>query len=301
MDAVTGAFGYTGKYIARRLLAEGREVITLTGNPHRLNPFGEQVRAFPFDFDHPSALAARLKGVDTLYNTYWVRFPHGETSYESAVENTRTLISAAKTAGVRRFVHVSITNPSPDSPLPYFRGKGILEGNIQASGLSYAIIRPTVIFGQEDILINNIAFLLRRFPLFAVPGDGQYRLQPIFVEDIAEIAVRAAKSAENLVLDAAGPEVFTFEQLGQTIAAQIGRRPLLIHLPPLATWLLSAIISLWVKDVVLTRDEVRGLMAGLLVTDGLPTGGTRLSDWLEQNKNTVGKHYASELRRHYRS
>jgi NADH dehydrogenase len=191
LHVVTGAFGYTGKYITRRLLAKGVRVKTLTGHPDRENSFGDQVTVAPFNFDDPVALAESLRGATTLYNTYWVRFEHGDATFAKAVENTKTLIAAAGEAGVSRIVHVSITNPSPDSALPYFKGKALLEEAIIQSGLSYAIIRPTVIFGLEDILVNNIAWILRRFPVFAVPGGGGYRLQPIYVEDMADIAVSA--------------------------------------------------------------------------------------------------------------
>ncbi len=299
LNAVTGAFGYTGKYITRRLLAEGHHVLTLTGSPGRPNPFGEQVEVHPFNFDNPEALAASLKGVDTLYNTYWVRFSHGETTHDLAVANTRTLLQAAKNAGVRRVVHVSITNPSLDSPLPYFRGKALLEQTIQGSGLSYAILRPAVIFGKEDILINNIAWLLRKFPVFVIPGKGDYSLQPIFIEDMAELAVRAGAGEENQIIDAVGPETFTFNQLARRIAQTVGSRSLIIHLPPPVAHFLSKIIGLLVGDVILTRNEVRGLMDNLLITDSPPTGNTRLSDWLKENAASVGGEYASELKRHY--
>lgn len=179
LNVVTGAFGYTGKHIARHLLDIGKQVRTITGHPDRDNPFGGRVPAFPFNFDNPAALVKNLRGATTLYNTYWVRFNRGRVSFDTAVENTRKLISACVDAGVQRIVHVSITNASADSPLPYFRGKGLLETEIIQSGLSYAIIRPTVIFGPEDVLINNIAWLLRRFPVFAVPGAGDCRLQPV--------------------------------------------------------------------------------------------------------------------------
>ena len=111
-DAVTGAFGYTGKYIARRLLALGRRVRTLTGNPKRPSPFGDRVEAVPLAFDQPQELTRSLAGAVTLYNTYWVRFPYGEVSFETAVENTGRLVRAAEEAGVRRIVHISITNAS---------------------------------------------------------------------------------------------------------------------------------------------------------------------------------------------
>lgn len=301
MDAVTGAFGYTGKYITRLLLAQGREVITLTGHPDRPNEFGGKVRAFPYRFDRPEELAKCLEGVETLYNTYWVRFDHGATTFASAVRNTRALFQAAKQAGVRRIVHTSITNPSLDSPLPYFRGKAELEKDLQELGVSYAILRPTVLFGLEDILINNIAYLVRRFPIFAIPGDGEYRLQPIFVEDYARLAVELGSGVENCLMDAVGPDVFTFNQLVTLIAESLHRRPWLVHLPPSLVLPLSGVIGWWMKDVTLTWDEYRGLSAGLLVSAQAPTGRTRLDDWLAENAQRVGMQYASELERHYRT
>jgi uncharacterized protein YbjT (DUF2867 family) len=300
VDVVTGAFGYTGKYITERLLAADRSVRTLTGHPDRPNPFGDRVSVFPFNFDRPAALVESLRGADALFNTYWVRFAHGDTSFDVAVENTETLLRAAKEAGVRKTVHVSIANPSADSPLPYFRGKAALEEAVADSGLAYAVIRPTVIFGREGILINNIAWLLRRFPVFAIPGRGDYRLQPVFVGDVADMAVRAAREPGNAVFDAVGPETFTFDELVRLVAGKTDSRARVIHLPYGAALLASRLIGHVVRDVVLTRDEVAGLTSGLLVSDGPPTGSTRLSDWLEENAATLGRQYASELGRHYR-
>lgn len=300
VNVVTGAFGYTGKYITRRLLSMGKRVITLTGHPNRPNPFGNQVGVFPFNFDNPGELGQSLRGATTLYNTYWVRFSHGQVTFEKAVENTKTLIRAAEEAGVGRIVHVSITNASEDSPLPYFRGKGLLERTIIQSKLSYAIIRPTVIFGTEDILINNIAWLLRRSPVFAVPGSGDYLIQPVFVEDVAEIAVGAGHQDANLVIDAVGPEVYTFEAMVRLIAEKVRSRAKIIHLRPGLALFLSRLVSCLVRDVLLTRDEIEGLMSNLLVSEGPPTGRTRMSEWLEQKADIVGTRYASELARHYR-
>src|SRR5690348_53071 len=187
--AVTGAFGYSGRYIARRLLEAGHSVITLTNSPHRANPFGEQVRAFPFHFDQPSRLRDSLQGIDVLINTYWVRFDYPGFTHAQAVANTRILFQTAKAAGVRRVVHVSITNPDLHSDLPYFRGKAELELALRESGLSYCILRPTVLFGKEDVLINNIAWFLRHLPAVGVFGAGEYKLQPIYVDDLAAAAV----------------------------------------------------------------------------------------------------------------
>lgn len=298
--AVTGALGYTGRYITRLLLAGGKRVKSITGHPNRPNPFGHRVSAAPFNFDKPDELTKSLQGATTFINTYWVRFPYGQVTYDTAVANTRILIKAATDAGVRRFVHVSITNASESSPFPYFKGKGLLEKAVINSGMSYAIIRPTVIFGKEDILINNIAWLLRRFPVFAVPGSGDYKLQPVFVEDMAHLTVGAAEKEENVIMDAVGPEVFTFDELVQLIRAKVGSKAGIIHLQPGLALFLARLVGSFVQDVVLTRAEVDGLMAGLLISVDPPTGKTPLRDWLDQHAATVGTAYASELRRHYR-
>lgn len=296
---VTGAFGYTGKYIARRLLAAGRQVRTLTGHPNRPNEFGDRVEVAPLDFSDPATLVRNLRGADCLFNTYWVRFNYGDETFERAVANTRMLFAAAKDAGLHKIVHVSITNPSLDSELPYFRGKTQLEQALIQSGLRYAILRPTVIFGSEGILINNIAWLLRRFPFFAVPGDGEYRLQPVFVEDVAEIAVRAGQECGNSIRDAVGPEVFSFNELVCLIARHVGTKARLIHVPPAVALAMSRLLGLLVRDRILTREEIDGLMAGLLVSSGPATGSTRLTDWLAANASQVGSSYASEIGRHY--
>jgi NADH dehydrogenase len=300
LNVVTGALSYTGKYITRRLLSMGERVSTLTGHPNRQNPFGEQVSVSPFTFDDPAELTKSLRGATTLFNTYWVRFPRGQVTFDKAVENTRTLIRAAEEAGVRRIVHLSITNASEDSPLPYFRGKGLLENAVMRSRLSYALIRPTVIFGAEDVLINNIAWLLRRFPVFAVPGSGDYRVQPVFVEDVAEIAVNAAHQDEDVIVDAVGPDTYTFDELVRLIADKIRSKARIVHASPALALFFSRMAGYLVSDVMLTRDEVEGLMANLLVSDSPPTGQTRLGDWLNENAESVGARYASELGRHYR-
>ncbi len=298
--AVTGAFSYSGKYIARRLLARGAEVITLTGHPGRPDPFSGKVRAFPLDFGDERGLAATLRGMDVLVNTYWVRFDRGGNTQPRAVENTRRLVHAAQAAGVKRIVHISVTHPSADSPLPYFRGKAANEKTLVESGIPYAILRPTVLVGAEDILINNIAFLLRRLPFFALPGDGSYRLQPVYVEDLADLAAEAVYGKGNSITDAVGPDIFTFKEMVNLIGEKIGAKRPLISIPPRLALLAAQFLSLFLGDVLLTPEEVEGLMANLLVSNDPPRCQTRLADWLEKNKASVGARYASELKRHYR-
>ena len=297
--AVTGAYSYSGKYITQRLLERGEEVITLTGHPGRTDPFAGRVMAFPLDFNDEQGLARSLRGTQVLVNTYWIRFDRGANTQPRAVENTRKLIKAAQAAGVARIVHISITNPSPDSPLPYFWGKAANEQAVIESGLSYAILRPTVLVGSEDILINNIAYLLRRFPVFAIPGDGSYRLQPVFVGDLADMAAQAVYDKDDCITDAVGPDIFTFKQMVSLIGEKIGARRPLISVPPRLALSAANVLSRFVSDILLTPEELDGLMMNLLVSAQPPCGKTRLGDWLDANRHLVGVRYASELKRHF--
>jgi NADH dehydrogenase len=296
-NAVTGAFGYSGKYIASRLLDEGREVITLTGSAQRRSELVDRVKAFPLDFDRPGELAASLDGVSTLYNTYWVRFNHRLFNHSDAVTNSKTLFEAAKKAGVERVVHVSITNPSIDSTLSYFRGKAEVELALKNSGLSYAILRPAVLFGKQDILLNNIAWALRRFPVFGVFGDGSYKLCPISVDDLAEAAVEYGKTTEDAVMDAVGPETFTYRDLVETVGRTIGANRPIVGIPCWLGWLAGRLIGTLHRDVMITMDEVRGLTADLLHVDSKPLGTTRLTEWVRTHRETLGRLYTSEMAR----
>jgi len=297
LHVVTGAFGYSGRYIAARLLQAGHRVRTLTNSLDRPNPFGDQVEARPFSFGDQAQLVESLRGASVFYNTYWVRFNYGGFSHSTAVDNTLKLFAACKQAGVGRVVHVSITNPSEGSPLEYFRGKGRLERALAESGLSHAILRPTVLFGKEDILINNIAWCLRRFPVFGVFGDGQYKLQPIYVDDLAELAVQQGRECGNRIIDAIGPETFTYRDLVREIGTIIGKPRPTISLPPAFGYASGWLIGKFTGDVVITREEIMGLMQNLLCTNSPPAGAKRLTDWARANAATLGRHYASELAR----
>jgi uncharacterized protein YbjT (DUF2867 family) len=300
LHVVTGAFGYSGKYIAARLLDAGYRVRTLTNSDHRPDPFEGRVEVHPFNFDNPAQLAASLAGADVLYNTYWVRFNYGKGAFThaSAVVNTLKLFEAARRVQVPRIVHVSITNPSLDSPFEYFRGKAQLEHALIGSGISHAILRPAVLFGHGDILVNNIAWMLRHLPVFGVFGEGQYRLQPIHVDDFAELAVKmGAHSAANGILDAVGPETFAYRRLVEAIGVAVGVRRRVVSVPPEVGYWAGRLVGWLVGDVTITREEIRGLMADLLCTNSAPAGATKLTAWAREHRDTLGVRYASELAR----
>lgn len=297
IHAVTGAFGFSGRYIATRLLDAGCRVLTLTNATPQADPFRGRVARRPLRFDRPVELAESLRGVRVLYNTYWVRFNHRHFTHAEAVRNTLVLFDAARAAGVERIVHVSITNPSLDSPLEYFRGKAALEAALRASGIPHAILRPAVLFGVEDILINNIAWMLRRFPVFGVFGNGNYRLQPIYVDDLATLAVRHGACTENTIVEAIGPETFSYRELAGALGRIIGKPRPIVSVSPALGFAFAAVLGWLLGDVVITREEIRGLMAGLLCVDAPPAGTTRLTDWALAHRDQLGRRYASELAR----
>jgi NADH dehydrogenase len=298
VHAITGAFGYSGLHLARLLLARGERVRNLTGHPDRPDPFKGAVEVTRFRFDDREAMRAALQDVRVLYNTYWVRFDRGASTFAGAVENTRALFRAAADAGVERVVHVSITNPSLDSPLPYFRGKALVESALRETGLSHAILRPAVFFGGRDVLVNNIAWLLRRLPVFGV-APGRYGIQPIHVEDFARLAVEQGSSRTDAVLDAVGPEALGFEELVRLVRRAVRSRAALVSVPrPVLLWA-ARLVGAVVRDVVLTPDEIEGLTADLLVSKESPTASTRFSGWLAGNAERLGVEWASELHRHY--
>lgn len=300
VDLVTGAFSYSGSHIARRLLDAGHRVRTLTFHPERSHPLQERIETFTYRFDDPAALTRSLEGVDTLYNTFWVRFDHGQTSFANAIESSRMLFYAAKRAGVKRIVHVSIANPSIESPLPYFRGKALVEYALAQSGLRYSTVRPTWVYGGErDVLANNIAWILRRMPAFALPGDGAYLVQPVHVEDLARICIEAADSDGDVTVDAAGPETMSFNELVALVRDAVNARSPIIHMPPSLMATAARALGLFVRDVVLTPDEIRGLTAGLLVSHEPALGRISFSKWLDEHRTSVGRFYANELDRHF--
>jgi len=297
LDIVTGAFGYSGQYVARRLLNAGRAVRTITNSLRRDSPLQGKIEAVPYSFDRPDDLREALRGADTLYNTYWVRFNEGN-GHARAVENSRILFRCAREAGIRRIVHTSITNPSADSYLTYFRGKARVEEALRECGVSYAILRPAVLFGKEDILINNIAWVLRRFPFFPMFGRGEYGLQPIYVDDLARLAVQQGAEQENVVINAIGPETFSYRDMVEMIARETGVGRWVVPMPRYVTLLGGWAIGRMLGDVLTTRQEMLGLMDNLLVVPHAPPAGTTaLSEWVRTNRDVLGKHYSSELAR----
>ena len=298
LDVVTGALSYTGSYIAERLLKDGRAVRTLT---RRRPPDGAKanIEVVPYRWDRES-LVQSLAGAQTLYNTYWIRLARGQTSFDEAVSNSRLLFESAKEAGIKKIVHVSVTKADEAPYLPYFAGKAEVEKSLKGSGVPYAIVRPTVVYGREDVLINNIAWLLRRIPIFVVAGSGAYRIRPVHVDDLARICVEAARSSENLTIDAVGPETMTFEEMVRHIRSAVGSRSLVVHAPRWILLTIARFLGAVLRDELMSAAELKGLMDELVATDGPATGEFSFLEWIVRNHETLGRSYVSEMKRNYR-
>lgn len=303
VHTITGAFGYTGRFIAEILHKKGIPINTLTNTQNQDAPLYGKLPAYPLCFSDKTRLVSYLKETKVLYNNYWVRFNHRKFTHEEAVQNSFVLIDAAKEAGVERFIHISITNPSEDSPHEYFSGKARIEKHLMESGMSYCILRPAVLFGYDDILINNIAWVLRHLPVFGVFGKGDYSLQPIYVRDLANLAVEYSQKKDNSIYNALGPETFTFRQLVEKMALTFGIKARVFSCPPQAAYWIGKFVGLLVRDIIITREEIGGIMDNLLYAapqEPCLYGKTFLTEYLKENKNTVGRKYSSELKRRIR-
>jgi uncharacterized protein YbjT (DUF2867 family) len=236
-------------------------------------------------------------------HSYYIRFPYGGDTFERAVDRSAVLLDRAKRAGVRRIVHVSVSNADESSNLPYYRNKGRQERLVRESGLEFVILRPALVFGPGDILLNNIAWFLRRSPIFSVFADGSYRLQPVELGAFARVVVEAADDAATDTTTAvAGPVDYTYVDVVRSICAAVGSRAKIIHMPASLALAASWAAGFLVRDVVLTRDEAAGLMREYLFSTNPHRVGTSLDDWLQRSdvRHDLGRTYSSEVARHFR-
>ena len=300
MDAVTGAFSYTGSAIARELLARDRQVRTLVRSPPPPgHPLAGSVEVAPLALDDEAALVSALAGVEVLHNTFWIRFPRGRSTFEWAIAASARLFRAAATAGVERIVHISVTRPSVSSPYAYFRAKAAVDELALGGPVPATSVRPSLVFGgRQEILVNNIAWFLRRSPAFAVPRRP-CRVQPVHVDDVARIAADAGESREPGIVDAVGPETFTYRELVARIGAVVGSRARIVALPERAVAALGRGAGVALHDTVVTAEELGALTASLLTSDEPPLGRARFSEWVAGQADWLGREYHSELERHW--
>jgi NADH dehydrogenase len=237
--------------------------------------------------------------VDLFINTYWIRIPWGGQTFDTAVHNSKLLLGAAKEAGVARVVHVSVSNAALGTNLGYYAGKNRVESYIRAELDNYAIVRPTLVVGPNDVLSNNIAWFLRHFSFFPVPDGGGCRMQPITLADTARIIVEAGESQENQQIDAAGPDIMSFREYLLLLQTACGVRRWMPAVPGWLALLILKPIEVLLRDIVLTKEELLGLEQELLVSKQAPLGTAHVDEWLMANGSAMGRTYVNDLRRHF--
>lgn len=302
--AITGAWSYSGRFVARRLLEQGFEVLSLTNRAiPRPDPFEGAVRRVPLDFS-TGAIEAALEGVDALASAYWSRHnrpPVGHrgawVSHAVAVERSIRLVDAACRAGVSRLVWTSIASPGLDPDLSYYEGKAEVEEAVRRSGLPYAILRPACFFGPGGILVENIAWAVRRLPVFPIPGGRPYHIRPIHVEDYARLVAEAVRSPESTTRDVCGPDRPEFGELIRHMRRLLGTKTRIVRLPIGVCGVLYAAASGVMRETVLTLDELKGLSRNRLDSREEPAGTTSLFAWLEENAATLGFEFRREPKR----
>jgi uncharacterized protein YbjT (DUF2867 family) len=298
---ITGASGFIGSAVTERLLPR-RSVRSLTSHPQK-NRFGDRVRSVAYDFERPERMDEAFDGADTFVHSYYIRFPHAGDTFERAVARAGVLFDRARRAGVRRIVHVSVSKANEASDLPYYRNKGRLERLVRESGLEFAILRPALVFGPGDILLNNIAWFLRRAPVFGIFGDGAYRVQPVSLDGFSALIAEAIESpGSGAITDVAGPADYTYLDMVRRIRAAVGSRAALIRMPAPLALAASWATGFLVRDVILTRDEAKGLTQEYLYSPNPRRVGGSLENWLERRdvRDYLGRSYVSELGRHFR-
>ena len=302
---VTGAFSFTGSFISRELLKSNDEISTFTNHPNENKEYFSQVRVFPYCFNEYQKMVDYLKDISIVINTYWIRFPKRGVTWENAISNSKILFDACRDAGVGKIIHISVTNPSLKSPYPYFKGKARVEDYLRSCNVQYVIIRPALIFSEGDILINNMAWIMRRSPVFGIFGSGKFKVQPISQEDLAKIVVQNVNSdlKNNSIIDAIGPETLEFKQLLRLITDSTGSKTLILPFWGYLKWIpfvFSKLFGYLLRDVLLTRHEMNALIDNLLLTDSPSLGSQSIKKWLKENGDELGKFYAHEINRHYK-
>ena len=299
--SLTGAFSYTGRYIAKKLASEAIPFRAIT-NHARPELFPDlNIPVSLLQFTNSELMVEAMEGSDVFINTYWIRYPYRSLTHEKAVENIQFLIDCAKKAKVKQLIHISVTHPSEDSSLSYFRGKALAEKAVRESGLDYFILRPSLVFGLEDILINNIAWLLRTFPFFALPSPMNYSAQPVYACDVANAVFDVLLSEKSGTRDVVGEEVYLMDELVRLISVAISHPKRILLMPKPLTLLFVRFLGLLLHDRVLTIDELQGLMENRLISQEAPLGKTSFRSWILQEGSKLGKRYTNDFSRFYQS
>ncbi|HEX7006511.1 MAG TPA: complex I NDUFA9 subunit family protein [Alphaproteobacteria bacterium] len=272
---IFGGSGFIGRYIVRRLAAEGTVVRVAVRRPNEalfLKPMGNVGQIVPVaaDVRDAATVQAAVRGADQVVNVVSLYVERGRATFEAVHETGAEIVArAAAEAGVGRLVHFSGIGADPNSISRYARVRARGEQVVRAAFPSATIMRPSVVFGPEDALFNRLAAIAQLSPVMPLFGGGKTRLQPVYVGDVAQAVHRALHdpAAPGRVYELGGPRVYTLRELHELLLAEIQRRRLLVPVPFVIAEIIAMFLGL-LPNPPLTREQVKLLRTDNVVTPG---------------------------------
>ncbi len=277
---IYGGSGFVGRYIARRMAQAGWRVRVAVRRPNEaifVRPYGVpgQVEPLLANIRDDASVRAVMRGADAVVNCVGILAPQGKNRFDAVqAEGAARIARIAQESGVARMVHISAIGADSDSPSVYARTKAEGEAGVLAAMSGAMILRPSIVFGPEDQFFNRFAGMARMGPVLPVVG-ADTRFQPVYVDDVAEAAVRGVLGeVPGGIYELGGPEVATFRQLMEKMLLIIRRRALIVNVPFFAARMMGggfdalAAVSGGLIRGPLTLDQVRNLSRDNVVAPG---------------------------------
>lgn len=265
MILVTGATGFIGAEILRRASRRGWRVRGLARRPERAEPLGRlpNVELFRGDISRPDELDEALKGVAAVIHLVGIILETKSQTFEDVhVTGTRNVVEATRRAGISRYVHTSALGIEAGQDVTdYYRTKWRAEAIVRDAGLDSTIFRPSLVFGRDDDFFNRFARILRWSPVVPLPSGGRTRFQPVWIGDVAECFLQAARMERTPepVYDVAGPEVVTLKEIVRVLMEITGRRRPILSMPVAPLKAMAAVLETALPAPPVTRDQLRML------------------------------------------
>src|SRR3984885_525885 len=272
MNCITvfGGTGFLGRRVVHHLRGSGATVRIASRHPE--NAAGDNVKRIHADAHDERSVEAAVVGADAVVNAISLYVQHGSDTFHSIhVEAAAKIASLARRVGAKRLVHISGIGADAASPSPYIRSRGEGEAAVQAAFPGAVIVRPAVLFAQDDGFLTTILRLLRVLPAYPIFGDGRIRLQPAYADDIAVAITQVLRQSKKPypIYELAGPRVYSYEELVRTIARNAGLRSVLTRVP-FVFWGALAGLAEILPQPPLTRNQVELMQIDTTASDNLP-------------------------------
>jgi uncharacterized protein YbjT (DUF2867 family) len=262
---VTGATGFVGPRVANAIVDAGHEVRVLERKPGSWSKARVRCQeAVQGDMTDPQSLERAAAGRDVVVHLVAIRQGRPEQFQRVMIDGTRSLVAAAKTAGVKRFVLMSALGTTEETKdlVPYYGAKWQQEKDVEASGLEYVIFRPSFIFGREGGILPTFRKLAKLTPVTPITGSGGQRIQPIWIDDVGAYFAAAVDKPENRLFELGGPDTVSWNEFWERLKKALGVRRPSVHVPMGFMRLNALVTERLPGNIPLTRDLLKMLEAG---------------------------------------